>query len=280
MVPAPEMAAFGERFGFVFAAHEVGDANRSARVESPFNYVDMNFLAGREFDDWDHLNREAIIWCDKVNARFSRALHGSRRELFAAERPRLKPLPLWVPEVYTLHQRIVDAEGYVRVRRVRYSVPYTLMGRRMEVRETKSRVDVYDGPRQVASHHRVLEPIDTHVTLPEHRPPRGEGRDKSAPPPEEEELLRAAPELASYVAGLKRHLFGRGTLGLRRLLVLVRDYPREPLLAAVRTADHYGLYDLNRLERLVLRQIATDYFVLGDDHQGSDDEEDDDDDEG
>ena len=27
MVPVPEMAAFAERYGFAFAAHEKGDAN-------------------------------------------------------------------------------------------------------------------------------------------------------------------------------------------------------------------------------------------------------------
>ena len=37
MVPAPEMAAFAERFGFAFRAHEKGDANRSARVERPLS---------------------------------------------------------------------------------------------------------------------------------------------------------------------------------------------------------------------------------------------------
>ena len=37
MVPVPEMAAFAERFGFRFVAHERGDANRSGRVEThPF----------------------------------------------------------------------------------------------------------------------------------------------------------------------------------------------------------------------------------------------------
>jgi hypothetical protein len=34
MVPVPEMAAFGERFGFQFVAHAIGDANRSARGEA------------------------------------------------------------------------------------------------------------------------------------------------------------------------------------------------------------------------------------------------------
>jgi hypothetical protein len=37
MIPVPEMNAFAERFGFRFAAHERGDANRSARVERPLS---------------------------------------------------------------------------------------------------------------------------------------------------------------------------------------------------------------------------------------------------
>ena len=47
MVPVPEMAAFAERFGFEFVAHAIGDANRSARVERPFSFIEGNFLAGR-----------------------------------------------------------------------------------------------------------------------------------------------------------------------------------------------------------------------------------------
>ena len=49
MVPVPEMAAFGERFGFQFVAHAIGNANRSARVERPFWFIENNFLAGRTF---------------------------------------------------------------------------------------------------------------------------------------------------------------------------------------------------------------------------------------
>jgi hypothetical protein len=30
----------------------------------------------------------------------------------------------------------------------------------------------------------------------------------------------------------------------------------------VREAAHYGLYDLDRLERMILRRIARDYFLL------------------
>jgi len=57
MVPVPEMAAFAERYGFEFLAHEIGDANRSGRVERPFWFIQKNFLAGREFTDWNDLNQ-------------------------------------------------------------------------------------------------------------------------------------------------------------------------------------------------------------------------------
>ena len=55
------------------------------------------------------------------------------------------------------------------------------------------------------------------------------------------------------------------TLALRQLLRLVREYPREPLLGAVREAGRYGLYDLDRLERMILRRVARDYFLLDED---------------
>jgi hypothetical protein len=262
MVPVPEMVAFGERYGFRFIAHEKGDANRSARVEGPFYGIERNFLAGRRFTDWEHLNQEARLWCDRHNAKFSRKLHASRRELFAVERLHLKPLPVWVPEVYALHHRIVDAEGYVNVESNRYSVPYTLIGRTLEVRVTKDRIEIYDGPREVATHRREWAPTNTRCTNPAHRPPRGTTSKTRQVVPEQETLLRLAPEITEYVVALKAKLSGRGTVGLRRLLQMVRDYPREPLVAAVKNAQHYGLFDLERLERLILRQIASEYFVL------------------
>src|SRR5882672_2015919 len=46
MAPVPEMEAFAERLGFIFVAHAIGDANRSARVERPFSFIENNFLAG------------------------------------------------------------------------------------------------------------------------------------------------------------------------------------------------------------------------------------------
>jgi hypothetical protein len=72
----------------------------------------------------------------------------------------------------------------------------------------------------------------------------------------------AALETALYMAALKQKSRKVVALALRQLLRLLREYPREPFLAAVQEAARYGLYDLDRLERMILRRVARDYFLL------------------
>lgn len=272
MVPVPEMESFAERYDFVFRAHELGDANRSARVERPFHYIENNFFVGRTFSDWADLNAQARAWCDKVNGKYKRHLRAVPRELFAVENSRLKPLPVWVPEVYRLHQRIVDVEGYVSLHTNRYSVPADWVGRNVEVRETRDRVEIGNGRKSV-SHVRVIDPVGQRVTTKEHRPPRGSGLKRSDPPPEETTLSQLAPDLLGYVTALKKRGRKQTTLALRHLLRMIREYPSGPLRDAITEAERYGLFDLDRVERMVLRRIAHDYFRLknDDDTGGNDD---------
>jgi len=51
---------------------------------------------------------------------------------------------------------------------------------------------------------------------------------------------------------------------LRRLLELKRTYPAVPFLAAIEEALRFGLFDLQRLERLILKHVAGDFFNLDD----------------
>jgi transposase len=260
MVPVPEMEAFAEQRGFVFRAHEKGDANRSARVETFFNYVQNNFLAGRKFDSWEHANKEAIAWCDKINAAFSSKLHGSRRDLFASERPHLKPLPIWRPDVYQLHHRIVDLEGYVNVHRRMYSVPTALIGKSLEIRETKTQILIFDGPRLVTTHQRVIDG-PRRILLPEHQHQRRKRVRSERYSLEKRQLFEDLPEFAQYIAEIeKRAPRGRALESLRRLRRMLREYPRGPFLGALHEAARYGLYDLARVERMILKRIQGDFF--------------------
>ena len=268
MVPVPEMAAFAERFSFEFKAHEIGNANRSARVERDFHFIENNFLAGRTFSSWEDVNSQARQWCDRVNSTYKKHIRAVPRELFAIEQTHLKPLPAWIPEVYQLLGRMVDIEGYVALNTNRYSVPVAWIGRRVEVRETKDKVEIQLDARNIVTHSRVADAQQQRITLAQHRPPRGEGIKRSDPHPEEQAIVQTAPELAGYVAALKQRGHKVVGIALRQLLRMVREYPREPLLAAIGEAGRYGLYDLDRLERMILRRIARDYFLLED--QGND----------
>ena len=263
MVPVPEMEAFGRRLGFEFVAHAIGDADRKARVEGPFWFIENNFLAGRKFADFADANRAAREWCDKVNAKFRRSLSASSNELYAVERPKMRRLPAWRPEIYQLHQRVVDLEGYIHVDGHTYSVPYQLLGKPIEVRESKDKVRVFRGPREVAVHDKIISTLrNQRRTLAVHRPPRGQRAAPVQVLPEERELAAAGAPFADYAATLKKRGGLRWPAALRRLAQMRRDYPAAQLAAAIRTAAHYGLYDLDRLERMILRQVATDFFVL------------------
>jgi hypothetical protein len=70
------------------------------------------------------------------------------------------------------------------------------------------------------------------------------------------------PALDQYLITLKSHVRGRGGSSFKHLLQLKQTYPFEAFLAAVTQASHYGLYDMRRLETIILKQIRSDIFTL------------------
>ena len=259
---APQMAAFAHLFGFAFCAHAVGDANRSAYVERAFYYVERNFLPARRFRSWDDLNAQARAWCVQVaNQKPKRALGMSPEAAYVLEKPQLLALPAYLPPVYQAFTRTVDVQGYAYLDTNRYSVPERLIGKQVELYKYVHQVKIVFRHRVVAEHPPQLGPRPAPHTMKEHRRPQR--RQTYQGPCSEERLLRQDSEVLSrYVSALKKRSPGRGLARLRRLLAMRRTYPREPFLAAIDTALHYGLYDLHRLEHLILEQVAGDFFCI------------------
>jgi len=261
-VPAPAMLAFADRFDFSFAAHELGDANRSARVERPFDHIERNFYAGREFCDLADANRQLIKWCDRSNACYRKHLKASPIELYAIDRAALKPLPAFIPEVYDLHSRRVDIEGYVTLHRNRYSVDTHLIGRQVEVRETIDRVRIFDGHQLAEEHDKAPFGAGARLTLEKHR---GQTRRRKLPPPPtpiEEVLREQGPAFVALIEALRKRHGGRALRAVRELHRLWRDYPTEALHEAITEALTFGLTDVPRIEHMVLRRLATTVFNL------------------
>jgi transposase len=259
---AAEMIALADRFGFDFVAHEKGDADRSAHVERSFDTIEGNFYPGRTFTSLDDLNRQLLEWCDERNRKPRRHLGGaSPIELFATEQPALEPLPLHVPEIYEPHVRRVDDEGYVNLHTNQYSVP-TVPGRQLTLHETRSRVRVFDGKKLVHDHEKKPAGARQRVTIPGHHPRGSLSAQRNQSLPEETALRAVDPVLGQLLDALrKRH----GAWTVRRVRELHRiyvDYPTDAVVSAVRTALEYGLHDLRRIERMVLRNLAGTWFRL------------------
>ena len=274
---APEMEAFAATLGFKFMAHRVNDPNRKARIERPFFYVQTNFLPGRSFADLEDVNAQALHWCiDVANAKPKRSLGQSPEAAYALERPALRGLPAVLPPVYEVLERVVDLYGFVSVDTNRYSVPERLVGKTVTVYKHYERVEIHHRAAVVASHDRVIGERDVRRTLPGHHSvPQRAPRE---PAPAEQLLLGQHEVLQRYAGALQRHHpHGRGVRALHRLVQIKRSYPIEPFLAAVAQALKFGLFDLTRLEHLVLRHVAGDFFALGGD-DGDDGEDGDDDD--
>jgi hypothetical protein len=260
---APEMERFGQIFGVTFVPHAVGDANRKARIERNFSYVENNFLAGRAFSDWHDLNEQATKWCREVaNQKVKRSLGMSPEAAYLMEKPHLAALPPYIPPVYQTLYRTVDVAGYVQVDTNRYSVPERLMGKDMEIHKLWDRVEVFFKNQKVADHPRLLDKRETRLTAEGHHPPFNRQKAHEGSCVEEKALLGQHEWLDRFVMEIKKRSGGRGVRSLRRLLDLKRTYPPEAFEKALVQALRYGLYDLSRLEQLIISHVAGDFFTI------------------
>lgn len=258
-VISAEMETFARLHGFQFFAHSIGNPNRKPGVERTFHTLENNFLAGRTFSDWADLNRKANGWCQSFNSKEKRRLGMSPQAAWIIEKPYLQPFPEYPIPLYQSCARVVDSRGYVNLDLNRYSVPDRLLGKKVEVHKHMGKVLIYHQGREVASHPRFLEEGRHKSTKPGHHTPLVRAREKGAC--EQERLLRDVhPDLDTYITEFKRRVRGRGISKFQRLLEIKRTYPPEAFLSAVSEALHYCLFDLDRLESMVLRRVVGDFF--------------------
>lgn len=259
---APEMEVLARMYGFQFGAHRVRDPKRKGGVERIFQTSERNFLPGRIFTGWKDLNNQARQWCQRYNDKEKRALGMSSTAAYLIERHHLLPLPTHRPPVYLSLVRVVDASSYITIDTNRYSVPDHLIGKRLEVHKTQDKIRAYFKDKIVAEHDRFLEKCRGQITVPNHHRPLAAHRQYRGPAPQLIHLTGHHPLLDQYIELSKQRVRGRGVTHFRRLLELWRTYPRDAFIAGVESACQYGLFDLNRLEHLILTHVAGDFFNL------------------
>lgn len=148
-----------------------GKPRDKARVERAVPYLRDSFWRGRGFTSLEQMQHDAVDWCVEVaGARRHPSLHGAApAAVFAAvEAVALQPLPRSRFVVATWSTGKVGPDIHVKVGPVLYSVPWRLIGQRVEARSTATTVQLVHEGTVVATHLRAERGRRTN---PDHYPP-------------------------------------------------------------------------------------------------------------
>jgi len=142
---------------------------------------------------------------------------------------------------------------------MKYPVPASYIGKSVIARETKDRVMILDGSKEIASHPKKVEgapqaPIPFSAPL-----PRRQSRGQCA---EESKLKALGEETQSYLEALKSERGVRYVWSVKKLYQMLCQYKAEDLKEALALAAQHRLFDVRRIETILLQNIAQrDYFL-------------------
>lgn len=146
--------AFAEHWGFEPRVCRPYRAQTKGKVESGVKYVKRNFLPGRRFLDIDDFNEQLTHWNRTVaDTRIHGTTHEAPVKRFERERAHLLPAqrqPSFLTDATVT--RVVARDWLVSFRANRYSVPFRLIGKTVQVRARDGQVQVLYRERLVATH--------------------------------------------------------------------------------------------------------------------------------
>ena len=145
-----------------------------AKVEAAVQLAERWILAAlrnRQFFSLAELNAAIREHLDKLNSRVTRHLGNSRQALFEElDKPKLKALPQEPYEFAAWKECRAGIDYHVEVDKHYYSVPHTLVHKKLWVRFTASTVEVFnESGKRVAAHMRSPSKRG-HTTLRDHMP--------------------------------------------------------------------------------------------------------------
>jgi len=263
-VIVPEMEQFAKQYGFEFACHEKGHANRKAGNERSFYTVETNFFPGRKFADLEDMNRQAFEW---ATVRMANRPTGKTRlipaQTFEYEQPYLKKLPGYVPAPYLVHERGTDQYGYASVDGNFYWIPGTKR-HDVKVLQYAEHLMIYRNRELLGRYPSPPDGVKNELIPPEgqSKPPY-KPKYRKKPTAKEENILRtAAEEINDYLdfavknGGKQKHRFIRGLYGLYRKIAL------EVFIKAAKRALKYRITDIKTVERIAILQLTAGSFQL------------------
>lgn len=124
-----------------------------------------------KFFSLTELNREINRRLEEFNNKPFQKKEGSRYSIFLSEeKPFLKPLPSAHYELSLWKQATVQFNYHINVDKMQYSVPYEYIKQIVDVRLTKSTVEVFYHNQRICSHRRLYGHANQYSTVDSHMP--------------------------------------------------------------------------------------------------------------
>jgi transposase len=231
------------------------DPESKGIVEAKVRYVKRNALQGRdeELSCWEDDRRLAIYWRNEVaNVR----VHDTTRERpvdrFRKEQGLLRPLPAAPFDTDELVSVIVNAHARVHFDGNRYSVPPELARKTALLRANAREVRVLYQGRPLACHPRSYDRGQL-ICHPDHQLAALKLRRRVRATEVEDQFDTLGPAARKFHLELRRRPV-RTSVHLRRLLMLVRVYGRQDVVAAISRALEYQTYDAAYVETILLQE--------------------------
>jgi transposase len=145
----------GRHYGTLIDPARARKPKDKPRVERQVPYVRDSFWRGREFGSIAEMQGAALTWCLQVAGhRSHRGLDGAAplAVFEAAEQPALIALPPTRFTLATWSTAKVAPDCHIKVGKALYSVPWRLIGARVDVRATATMVQVFHDGKLVKTH--------------------------------------------------------------------------------------------------------------------------------
>ena len=157
----PSYQDLAEHYGVTVLPARVRKPRDKAKVEAGVLIVERWILArlrNRTFFSLGELNAAIAALLARLNTRPFKKLEGCRQARFLAlDQPALRPLPAQRYEFGEWRLAKVHPDYHIEVKRAYYSVPYRLIGQRVDVRLTANAVEIFQAGKLVAAHARTSE---------------------------------------------------------------------------------------------------------------------------
>ena len=204
----------------------------------------MAKLRNEHFTSLGQLNRRIAQLVEAINDKPFKKLEGSRRTLYEAiDRPALTPLPSSPYVIGRWKQVTCNIDYHVDVERHYYSVPYQLVGKRLDVRTSASSIEVFFKGKRVASHIRSFK-VGGFTTTPAHMPESHRRHAEWTPSRMIAWAEKTGPETAAFA----------------KKLIELRPHPEHgyrSILGVIRLAKHY---EPSRIEAACRRASALNAY--------------------